>query len=71
MYAKGTLCMRKGTLAPTYADVWEIQPVRWCTLNKLEISFKYVTITLQYVGIRSHMASGSQNFVQANTLDIG
>ena len=28
--------------------------VRWCTLNKLEISFKYVTNTLQYVGVRCH-----------------
>ena len=25
--------------------------VHWCTLNMLEIGFKYVTNTLQYVGI--------------------
>ena len=58
-------------LAPIYADVWEIQPVRWCTLDKLEISFKYISNTLQYVGICSHMASGLKNFVHANALDIG
>ena len=52
-------------------DIWEIQPVCWSTLNKLEISFKYVTNTLQYFGICSHMASGLQNFVHAITLDIG
>ena len=44
--------------------------VRWCTLNKLEISFKYVTNTLQYVGVRCHMAKGSQNLVLIYTLDI-
>ena len=30
----------------------KINQVRWCTLNKLEIRFQYVTNTLQYVGIR-------------------
>ena len=41
--------------------------VRWCTLNKLEISFKYVTRTntLQYCDIRCHTAKGSQKFVHA------
>ena len=52
MYATGKLCIRSGTLAPTYANVCEIQQVRLCTLNKLEISFQYVTDTLQYGGIR-------------------
>ena len=41
----------------------KIQQVRWCTLNKLEIRFQYVTNTLQYVGIRCHMTKFSQNFV--------
>ena len=40
------------------------------TLNTLEISFKYVMNTLQYVGIRCHTARGSRNFVHAYTLDI-
>ena len=71
MYAIGTLCIRYGTLARTHVDVWEIRPVRFCTLNMLEISFEYVTNTLQYVGIRSHMASGFQNVVHANTTGIG
>ena len=44
--------------------------VRWCTLNKLEISFKYVTNTLQYVGVRCHMPKRSQNLVLIYTLDI-
>ena len=35
-----------------------IHQVRWCTLNKLEMSFKYATNTLQYVGVRCHMAKG-------------
>ena len=58
------------TLAPTYANVCEIQQVRRCTLNKLEISFQYVTNTLQYGGIRCHTAKRSHNFVHSNTLDI-
>ena len=29
----------------------KIHQVRWCTLNKLEIRFQYVTKTQQYVGI--------------------
>ena len=65
MYAEGKLCIRYGTLAPTYADVREIKQVRWCTLNTLEISFKHVTNTLLYVGIRCHTANRSQNFVLA------
>ena len=65
MYAAGKLCIRYGTLAPTYADVIEIKQVRWCTLNTLEISFKHVTNTLLYVGIRCHTANRSQNFVLA------
>ena len=40
------------------------------TLNKVEISFKYVTNTLQYVGVRCHMAKGSQNLVLFYTLDV-
>ena len=48
----------------------KINQVRWCTLNKLEILFQYVTNTLQYVGIRCHMAKWSQNFVLFNTFDI-
>ena len=47
-----------------------INQVRWCTLNTLEISFKYVTHTLQYVGVRCHIAKGSQNCVLFYTLDI-
>ena len=35
------------------------------TLNKLEISFKYDTNTLQYVGIRCHTSNGSKNLVHA------
>ena len=31
----------------------KIHQIRWCTLNKLEIRFQYVTNTLQYVGIRT------------------
>ena len=45
-----------------------IHKVRWCTLNKLEINFKYVTNTLQYVGVRCNMAKGSQNCVLFYTL---
>ena len=41
------------------------QLVRWCTLNTLEISFKHVTNTLLYVGIRCQTANRSQNFVLA------
>ena len=70
MYATGKLCMRYVTLAPTYANVCEIQQVRWCTLNKLEISCQYVTNTLQYGGIRCHTAKRSRNFVHSYTLDI-
>ena len=44
--------------------------VRWCTLNKLDIRFQYVTNTLQYVGIRCHMTKWSQNFVLLYTVDI-
>ena len=40
-----------------------IYQVHWCTLNKLDISFKYVTNTLQYVDVHCHMAKGSQNLV--------
>ena len=57
MYAAG---IRQGTLAPTYAGVGEIKQVRWCTLNTLEISFKRVTNTLLYVGIRCYAANRSQ-----------
>ena len=46
------------------------QTVRWCTLNKLDIRFQYVTNTLQYVGIRCHMIKWSQNFVLLYTVDI-
>ena len=56
--------------APKYADVRKIQLVHLCTLNKLEIHFKYVTDTLQYGGIRCHSAKGSQKCVHAYTLDI-
>ena len=49
-YTKGMLCNRKHQHMPMY------QQVRWCTLNKLEIRF---TNTLQYIGIRCHMAKGS------------
>ena len=45
-------------LVPTYKDVWEIKQVHWCTLNKLEISFKYVTNKPQHIGIRCHTAKG-------------
>ena len=65
MYAAGKLYIRQGTLAPTDADVREIKQVRWCTLNTLEISFKHVTNTLLYVGIRCHTANRSPNFVLA------
>ena len=34
-------------------------------LNTLEISFKRVTNTLLYAGIRSHTANGSKNFALA------
>ena len=54
-----------GKLASTYADVREIKQVRWCTLNTLEISFKHVTTTLLYVGIRCHTVNKSQNVVLA------
>ena len=47
-----------------------IHKVRWCTLNKLGISFKYVTNTPQYVDVRCHMAKGSQNLVLFYTLDL-
>ena len=47
-----------------------IHQISWCTLNKLEISFKYVTNALQYVGVRCHMTKGSQNLVLCYTLDI-
>ena len=43
----------------------EIKQVRWCTQNTLEISFKHVTNTLLYVGIRCHTANRYQNFVLA------
>ena len=58
------------TLAPTYANVCETQQVCWCTLNKLEIRFQYVTNTLLYGGIRCHTAKRSHNFVHSYTLDI-
>ena len=48
----------------------KINQVRWCTLNKLEIRFQYVTNTLQYVGIRCHMAKRSYKFVLFYTFDI-
>ena len=54
----------------TYANVYEIQQVPWCTLHKLEISFQYVTNTLQYGGICCHTAKRSHNFVHSYTLDI-
>ena len=41
----------------------KIHQAHWCTLNKLEIRFQYVTNTLQYVGIRCHMTKWSQNVV--------
>ena len=44
--------------------------VRWSTLNKLEIRFQYVTNTLQYVGIRCHMAKWAQNVALFYTFDI-
>ena len=50
------------TLRYVITNICEIQQVRWCTLNKLEISFQYVTNTLQYGGIRCHTAKRSQNF---------
>ena len=46
----------------------EIHQVRWCTLNKLEIRFQYVTNMLQYVGIRCYMTKWSQNCVLLYTL---
>ena len=55
MYAAGKLCIRVGTLAPTYADVLEIKQVRWCTLITLEISLNTLRTrycTLVYVVIR-------------------
>ena len=57
-------------VSPTNASVCEIQPVRCCTLHKLEISFQYVTNTLQNVCIRCHTAKRSYNFVHSYTLDI-
>ena len=48
----------------------KINQVRWCTLDKLEIRFQYVTNTLQYAGIRCHMAKWSHNLVQFYTFDI-
>ena len=47
--------MHTRTLAPTYADIWEIKQVRWCTQNTLEISFNTLRTrysTLVYVVIR-------------------
>ena len=41
---KGPVTLRR--IAPTYADVWKIQQVRWYTLSTLEIRFKHVTNTL-------------------------
>ena len=34
---KGPVTLRR--IAPTYADVWKIQQVRWYTLSTLEIRF--------------------------------
>ena len=51
-------------------DVCEIQQVRWCTLHKLEISFQYVTNTLQCAGIRCHTARRSHILVHSYKLDI-
>ena len=48
----------------------KIHQVRWCTLNKLEIRFQYVTNTLQYVGIRCHMTKWSRNAVIFYMFDI-
>ena len=48
----------------------KIHQVRWCTLNKLEIRFQYVTNTLQYVGIRCHITNILQIFVLFYTFDI-
>ena len=42
-----------------------IKQVRCCSLNALEISFKHVTNTPLYVGIRCHTANRSQNVVLA------
>ena len=36
----------------------KIHQERWCTLNKLEVCYQYVTNTLQYVGIRCHRQNG-------------
>ena len=61
------------TLRYVSTNVWgrlKINQVRWCTLNKLEIRFQYITNTLQYVGICCHMAKWSQNFVLFYTFDI-
>ena len=59
--SKGSVTLR--LIAPTYADVWKIQQVRWYTLSMLEISFKHVTNTLLYGGIRWHTAKWSNEFV--------
>ena len=48
----------------------KIHQVHWCTLNKIEIHFQYVMITLQYVSIRCHMTKWSQNVVLFYTFDI-
>ena len=58
------------TLRYISTNVCENQQVRWCRLYKLEISFQYVTNTLQYGGIRCHTAKGSHNFVHSHTLDM-
>ena len=58
------------TLRYVSYNVCKIQQVRWCTLNKLEISFQYATNMLQYGGKRCHKAKRSHNFVHSNTLDI-
>ena len=63
MYAAGKLCIRKH-------QRMKIHQIRWCTLNKLEIRYQYVTNTLQYVGIRCHMTKWSQNVVLFYTFDI-
>ena len=61
MYAPDKLCIRY--VSTNICGRMKDHQVRWCTLNKLEIRFQYITNTLQYDGILYHMTKRSQNFV--------
>ena len=55
------------TLRYFSTNVWgsmKIHQVRWCTLNKLEIRFQYVSNTLQYVSL-------VQDCVMTRSLEFG